>query len=125
LWGLFAERYGTARKFFKEHAVINYCPLAFIESTGRNRTPDKLPLSERSALFAACDQHLRAVVAALQPEWLIGVGDFALKRAEEALSRQNHLKLGRILHPSPASPAANRGWAALATRQLLELGAWE
>jgi hypothetical protein len=34
------------------------------------------------------------------------------------------LKLGRILHPSPASPAANRDWKGLATRQLVELGVW-
>src|SRR5437773_3586656 len=69
LWGLFAERFGSADKFFEEHIVINYCPLAFVESSGRNRTPDKLPASERSALFAACDQHLRDVVRILQPKW--------------------------------------------------------
>jgi single-strand selective monofunctional uracil DNA glycosylase len=124
LWGLFAERFGAAEKFFAAHIVINYCPLAFLENTGRNHTPDKLRPSERAALFEACDEHLRAVVAALQPEWLIGVGDFALKRAEQALSRED-LKLGRILHPSPASPAANRGWPAAATRQLQALGVWK
>ena len=32
------------------------------------------------------------------------------------------VEVGRILHPSPASPAANRGWAAQATHQLRELG---
>jgi single-strand selective monofunctional uracil DNA glycosylase len=32
--------------------------------------------------------------------------------------------IGRILHPSPASPAANRGWAEAATRQLADLGVW-
>ncbi len=31
---------------------------------------------------------------------------------------------GRILHPSPASPQANRGWAEQAVRQLQELGVW-
>ena len=47
LWGLFAKRFGTAREFFREHIVMNYCPLAFLEKTGRNRTPDKLPPRER------------------------------------------------------------------------------
>ena len=102
---------------------MNYCPLAFLESGGRNRTPDKLPPSEKAALFAACDRHLRAIVAALQPEWLIGVGDFATRRAETVFP-DGSLKLGRILHPSPASPAANRNWQGLVTRQLEELGAW-
>jgi single-strand selective monofunctional uracil DNA glycosylase len=123
LWGLFAERFGTPERFFAEHIVMNYCPLAFLESSGRNRTPDKLPPSEKAALFAACDRHLRAIVATLQPEWLIGVGDFALKRAEQVFS-SSPLKLGRILHPSPASPAANRNWKGLATQQLKALGVW-
>ena len=123
LWGLFAERFGTPERFFAEHLVVNYCPLAFLEMSGCNRTPDKLPASERAALFAACDRHLRAVIACLQPEWVIGIGDFAAKRAE-AVSQNSGLKLGRILHPSPASPAANRNWKELATQQLQALGAW-
>ena len=124
LWGLFAERFGTPEQFFAEHIVMNYCPLAFLESSGRNYTPDKLPASEKAALFAACDRHLQAIVAALQPEWLIGVGDFAVRRAAH-LFQDGSLKLGRILHPSPASPAANRNWKASATRQLRELGVWD
>ncbi len=32
------------------------------------------------------------------------------------------VRIGRILHPSPASPAANRGWAEVATSQLKALG---
>ena len=123
LWGLFAKQFGSAGKFFEEHIVMNYCPLAFVESSGRNRTPDKLPVSERTALFAACDEHMREVVRILQPQWLVAVGDFAFKRAE-LIFQGEQLRLGRILHPSPASPAANRNWAALATAQLRDLGIW-
>src|SRR4051794_78488 len=101
LWGLFKERFGPAKNFFKGHLVMNYCPLVFIESTSRNRTPDKLPPSERAALFEACDEHLRNAVAILEPEWLIGVGDFAAKRAQQIFPG-SQLKIGRILHPSPA-----------------------
>ena len=124
LWGLFAKRFVSAKDFSKEHLVMNYCPLAFIESTGKNRTPDKLPLAERDALFKACDEHLREAVRILKPEWLVGVGDFALKRAEEIFP-DDSVRIGRILHPSPASPAANRGWAEAATRQLREMGVWQ
>ena len=123
LWGLFAERFGPAPEFFREHIVMNYCPLAFIEPSGRNRTPDKLAPSERAALFAACNDHLLAIIEILEPEWLIGIGDFAAKRAAEVVQNGGP-RLGRILHPSPASPAANRNWAAVATRQLKELGVW-
>jgi single-strand selective monofunctional uracil DNA glycosylase len=136
LWGLFAERFGRPENFFTDHLVMNYCPLAFVEITGRNRTPDKLAPREKAALFAACDEHLRDVVTALQPEWLVGIGDFAFRRAEAvfqkarrsvgASERQSERKpkLGRILHPSPASPAANRNWAVAATKQMKEIGIW-
>jgi single-strand selective monofunctional uracil DNA glycosylase len=123
LWGLFAARFGTAAAFARDHFVLNYCPLAFLESTGRNRTPDKLPPAERAALFAACDEHLRKVVDALRPEWLIGIGDFAARRAAEVLP-DGPVRVGRVLHPSPASPAANRDWPGQATRQLQDLGVW-
>lgn len=123
LWGLFAARFGTADKFFRKHFVVNYCPLAFVEQTGCNRTPDKLPAAERTPLFDACDQHLRKVVQALRPEWLVGIGDFATKRAQQALASSG-AKIVRILHPSPASPAANRSWAASVARELEELGVW-
>ncbi|HLX71604.1 MAG TPA: single-stranded DNA-binding protein, partial [Verrucomicrobiae bacterium] len=86
--------------------------------------PDKLPTSERAALFEACDAHLRELVRVLEPEWLVGVGDFAAKRAEQVFP-EGTVKIGQILHPSPASPAANRDWAGVATRQLQELGIWK
>ncbi len=123
LWGLFAARFGRAKEFFREHFVLNYCPLAFVEASGRNRTPDKLPARERERLFTACDEHLRASVSALRPEWLIAVGDFAFKRARHVFPEAPP-KLGRILHPSPASPAANRNWAGLAIAELERLGVW-
>jgi single-strand selective monofunctional uracil DNA glycosylase len=123
LWGLFASRFGSAQAFFADHVVINYCPLAFVEKSGRNRTPDKLPRKEQAALFDACDEHLSCVVSILTPEWLIGIGDFAFRRLQQVFAGQT-LKIGQILHPSPASPAANRGWSDTATRQLRELGVW-
>lgn len=123
LWGLFAERFGSAEHFFAEHFVANYCPLAFFAG-GRNITPDKLPANEAQPLFAACDTHLRDLVHATEAEWVIGIGGFAEAQALRALSGLKELKIGRILHPSPASPAANRGWAEQAIRQMQALGIW-
>ncbi|MDR2690443.1 MAG: single-stranded DNA-binding protein [Azoarcus sp.] len=123
LWGLFQQRFGTADAFFADHFVANYCPLAFFVG-GRNLTPDKLPAAEQTPLLAACDQHLRELVAALEPEWVIGIGAWAQARAQAALGAASKVKTGRILHPSPASPAANRGWSEAASRQLVELGVW-
>ena len=124
LWGLFRERFDTAEAFFGTHYVANYCPLVFMESGGRNRTPDKLPAAEMEALFEVCDRHLRAVVAALEPEWVVGVGRFAEERAKAALGKAD-VGITRVLHPSPASPAANRGWADQAVAQLEKTGVWE
>jgi single-strand selective monofunctional uracil DNA glycosylase len=124
LWGLFAKRFGIADKFFREHIVMNYCPLAFVEESGRNRTPDKLPPRERERLFAACGEHLREVVRILEPEWVIGVGDFATKRAH-TIFLSSRPRIGQILHPSPASPASNNDWAGKVTEQLQKLGIWD
>jgi single-strand selective monofunctional uracil DNA glycosylase len=122
LWGWARLRFGTPERFFQRFFVANYCPLVFMEASGRNRTPDKLPAREREALFAVCDQALRVTIEALgPPEWVIGIGAFAGSRAYAALEGLS-VRIGRVLHPSPASPLANRGWAEQAEHQLTELG---
>ena len=123
LWGLFASRFGQADEFSREHLVMNYCPLAFLEGSGRNRTPDKLPVTEQAALFSACDEHLSEINKILRPEWVIGIGSFATRQAQKLFPGENP-RVGRILHPSPASPAANADWAGRVTTQLQELGVW-
>lgn len=125
LWGLFSEKFVTPEAFFADHFVANYCPLVFMEESGRNFTPDKLPAAESKALEAACDAHLLALIKELQPEWLIGVGGFAEAQATKVQTQLPNLKVGRVLHPSPASPAANRDWAGAATKQLRALGVWK
>jgi len=121
LWGWARDRYGTARRFSDTFLISNYCPLVFMEASGRNRTPDKLPAAEREPLFAACDEALRRLVAWSRPRQVIGVGAFATARAAAALGADGPV-IGTVLHPSPASPAANRGWAEQAERQLSGLG---
>jgi single-strand selective monofunctional uracil DNA glycosylase len=121
LWGWARDRFRTAQRFFERFFVANYCPLVFMESSGANRTPDKLPAAEQQAVTAACDEALLAVVRLLRPRIVIGVGGFAERRARSALAGQD-VAVGTILHPSPASPLANRGWAGTVERQLAELG---
>ena len=121
LWGWVRDDFGAAEHFFERFFVANYCPLVFMEASARNLTPDKLPRRERGALFAACDEALRDMVATLRPRFVVGVGLFAAERARLALA-STRITIGTILHPSPASPLANRGWAAQARRQLANLG---
>jgi single-strand selective monofunctional uracil DNA glycosylase len=107
LWGWARETYITPEAFFARFFVLNYCPLCFLERSGRNRTPDKLPRTERNALFAACDKALARSVAWLSPRHVIGVGRFAARRARLAL---DGIDVAMVPHPSPANPQANRDW---------------
>ena len=181
LWGWARERFVTPEEFFKRFFVYNYCPLMFLEESGRNFPPEKLHAAEGQRLFEICDEALRQVVRQLMPKYVIGVGGWAegriraalweekSRKVEKSKSRnagRNHegvgsLKrtlldnetgwkagptapspvenwchidtpvtnrchmdviIGRILHPSPASPAANRGWAKQAEADLKSCG---
>ena len=133
LWGLMADRFATAEAFFADHFVTNYCPLVFMNDTARNLTPDKLPAAERQPLEAACDLHLHRVLELLQPRHLVGVGQFATRCARRVVEQAGaagtasplcKLQITTILHPSPASPAANHGWHKMATTQLVDAGVW-
>ena len=129
LWGLMQALYGTPERFFAGHFVANYCPLLFLDAGGANLTPDRLRSADRDALYAPCDAHLAELLELFEPEWGIGVGRFAevcLHRAREKLpdAAAARLRIGRIPHPSPASPAANRDWAGTARQALVDLGVW-
>jgi single-strand selective monofunctional uracil DNA glycosylase len=123
LWGAIAAQFGTAQRFFADHFVANYCPLLFLEASGRNRTPDKLPAAERDALYRACDRHLSRLIDVLEPTWVVGIGAFAEARARAVLGEA--VRVARVLHPSPASPLAQRDWAGTVRRELREQGVCE
>jgi single-strand selective monofunctional uracil DNA glycosylase len=120
LWGAAAAHFGSPERFFAEHYVANYCPLLFVEPSGRNRTPDKLRAAEREPLYAACDRHLRRLVELLEPEWVVGIGAFAEERARHALG--DAVRVARVLHPSPANPKAQKDWGGRARRALEQQG---
>ncbi|MGZ4963325.1 MAG: uracil-DNA glycosylase family protein [Limisphaerales bacterium] len=122
LWGLFEERFGAAENFFADHFVANYCPLAFLEQRGSNFAAERFNKATSERLHKVCDKHLKTIIAALDPEWVIGVGGFAVGRARVVVPER---KIGQILHPSPACPAANRDWVGTVMRQMRELGVWE
>jgi single-strand selective monofunctional uracil DNA glycosylase len=127
LWGLFKTRFAKPEAFFADHYVANYCPLVFMEDSGKNHTPDQLPAHESAPLYAACDRHLARLVAALGPAWVVGIGGFATDRARTALAAPiaaGTLQVVQVLHPSPASPAANKDWAGQVTKALIAAGIW-
>lgn len=123
LWGLFRDKFRTPKQFFKKHFITNYCPLVFMEESGRNRTPDKLLKSERESLQAICDKHLAKVIDAISPKVAVGVGAYAEQSFNRVID-DTSIRVIKILHPSPASPAANRGWAEAVTKQLQDAKVW-
>lgn len=120
LWGWAKDRFGTPDHFFRRFFVANWCPLCFLDEGGRNLTPDKVAAGDRPALYARCDAALRRKVEILEPVIVVGIGSFVEKRAKLALAGLS-VPIGRVLHPSPASPAAQH-WAATAERELAALG---
>ena len=120
LWSWAAQRFATPQRFFRQFFVHNYCPLAFVGESGVNLTPDKIAKAESAPLFALCDRLLRATVTAVWPDLVVGIGAFAEQRARTVFG--DSLRIGRVPHPSPASPAANRGWEQQAEAALRELG---
>jgi single-strand selective monofunctional uracil DNA glycosylase len=121
LWGWAQATFKTPEKFFSRFFVANYCPLQFIESSGRNRTPNQLAKDEKTGLLTACDRALDRTIEYLKPRYVIGVGKFAVDRARAAISNPA-ITIGSITHPSPANPRANRGWAPRVEKELRELG---
>ena len=111
----------TPGRFFSRFFVANYCPLQFIESSGRNRTPNQLRKDEKAVLLEACDKALKRTIEYLKPRYVLGVGKFAYDRARTAISDPT-ITVGGITHPSPANPKANRGWDALVRQEFKDLG---
>lgn len=123
LWGWARERYGTPEAFFQRFWVHNYCPLLMYDEGGTNVTPPKLRTEERAQVLPPCDRALRALVEYYEPRFVIGVGAWAEKQVRSALKKSGYEgEIGRILHPSPASPKANRGWAMQAEEELSAMG---
>lgn len=123
LYGWARARYGTAERFFSEYFVVNHCPLLFFDEAGKNVTPPQLGRRRMEELYALCDDHLGEVIRALRPEFVVGIGGYATERAQLVVDKIGAgAKVGTVLHPSPASPMANKGWAPQAEAQLQALG---
>ena len=123
LWGWAEERFGTADAFFERFYVHNYCPLLFLEESGRNRPPSRMKVAQRRQMSPACDHALRQIVDYLEPDYVLGVGNYARDRIKRIFDADDvDFEIGRVLHPSPASPKANQGWAEQAEEQLEEQG---
>lgn len=115
LWGWAQRRFGTPEQFFESFFIWNYCPLLFL-ARNRNLAPSALAADEARALAQVCDQALGQVIGALRPIAVVGIGRYAERRVRNLVG--DRIPVGYLPHPSPASPAANRDWPALAEQAL-------
>ena len=109
LWNLMKQHYGSAESTFSNIFVVNHCPLLILAETGRNVTPVDLPKSIIEPVLKACDRHLESVVNIMGIDSVVGVGNYAKKRAQSVLK---DVEIEAMWHPSPASPLANRNGGA-------------
>ncbi len=121
LWGWAEEEFITAEKFFETFFVINYCPLIFFDINGANITPDKLPKTIQIKLHEICDKAIEKTISLLSPKFTIGIGNYAAARLKE-IKKDSAIIVDSIIHPSPANPLANRGWAEQVNRKFYDLG---
>ncbi len=123
LWGGIRACFGTPEAFFARFFVLNYCPLVFQSEGGANLTPDKLPRELMAPCLEACERHMAEALEQLRPRTVIAIGKWAQQQLERLVAARGlELPVRAVLHPSPASPLANRGWLAAARAQLAELG---
>ena len=122
-WGFLKKYCEKPEVLFKHSYVHNICPLVFMNKTGRNLTPPDLRAAERKPLIEVCHRYLVEVVRLLGVSIIIGVGKFAQREAKAALDEAGirGIKVESIMHPSPANPAANRGWEDVVHKELEEL----
>ena len=113
-WGWARDRFGTAERFFERVYVANWCPLVFMEESGRNvrRTSCPPPSARRSS--SVCNEALARVAETLARR--SSSASAASPSSGRARRSATSVRIGRILHPSPASPAANNDWPASSTR---------
>lgn len=144
-WTLFDKLCSSPEQFFKHSYVHNYCPLSFMDASGKNVTPPTMRGGVRVQLEAACDRALYEAVLLFQPSIIVGVGQYAEACAHRAIQaasaevvdtekaggeaqtscpKEEGTSIGKAIHicsiphPSPRNAKANKDWYSTATDSL-------
>ncbi|XP_012533408.2 single-strand selective monofunctional uracil DNA glycosylase isoform X2 [Monomorium pharaonis] len=121
LWGLFRDLCGSPENFFQHAYMHNYCPLAFMDGRARNITPAELKGDGQKILHETCDKSLIDIIQLLKAEIVIGIGNYAEKRAQIAVQTANlPVQVMVLRHPSPRA-VGNQNWNETAMKRLNEL----
>ncbi|KAF7265189.1 hypothetical protein GWI33_021382 [Rhynchophorus ferrugineus] len=108
-WSLFSDLCHKPEKFFWHAFLYNYCPLAFMDSNGRNITPSG---TKKKELVFYCDQYFMKTIDVLQPQIIIGIGRYTEKRLQSIVRRRNRTNKIEVLYlKHPGRPVRNnRSW---------------
>ena len=127
MWALMQSRYPSSSQFPPHVAIMNYCPVVFVDrgATGKNIIPEKIVLEVRKKLEQVCDNYLDDVITMIKPKNVVGIGQYAKKKLDLSISRlKQDIYVTSILHPSPANPKANTGWALIVEDHLVHEHIW-
>ena len=121
-WNFIKSVSGTPEIFFKNCLVYNHCPLIFMGKSGKNVTPPDMKIDVRNKLLQLCDETLKDVIELYSVKHIVGLGRFAETRAKKVVNDNliKNVDVSFLIHPSPASPAANKGWNDLAYKTLTD-----
>ena len=121
-WNFIKSVSGTPEIFFKNCLVYNHCPLIFMGKSGKNVTPPDMKIDVRNKLLQLCDETLKDVIELYSVKHIVGLGRFAETRAKKVVNDNliKNVDVSFLIHPSPASPAANKGWNELAYKTLTD-----
>lgn len=74
----------------------------------------------RNQLYSLCDEALNEVIKLFECEHIIALGRVVEARAKKVVKEYKieNISVKFLVHPSPASPAANSGWRDLAYETL-------
>ena len=124
LWGLFARHFPTPAIFPSTSSSTTARSSGWRKpARTAHRTNFRPPNAPPSRRFAAptCVRPLNSSSRSTP----CGVGGYAEAKLAEITREGDPWTISRIPHPSPASPAANRGWDAAAGNALQSAGVWK
>ena len=77
---------------------------------------------DKKKVFELCDMALFRILSLLQAKDIVTVGRAVHERLIKIREKFSlEINIHFLMHPSPANPAANKGWSEIADRSLSDL----
>ena len=77
---------------------------------------------DKKKVYELCDKALFRIFSLLQATEIIAVGRVVNERLIKVRQKFSlDINIHFLMHPSPANPAANKGWSEIAEKSLSEL----